>query len=73
MNSILVESYYDFKVSYGNITRDKNNWKIPLLFITQNISTNTQACVDSIQVTYEPKAEDINVISQQTVSPKRVK
>ena len=48
-------------------------WKTPLLFITQNISTNTQACVDSIQVTYEHKAEDINVISQQTVSPKRVK
>ena len=69
MNSLLVEAWYDFKVSSVNTIRDsfaKTN--IPPL-IPPNLSTNTQSCDSSIQVSSGAKAEEINNISHQTVVP----
>ena len=69
MNSALVEAWVDFNISDGNIFRDSfTKTKLTPLNPTE-LTTNTQACAASIQVSSEAKAEEINNISLQTVSP----
>ena len=65
MNSVLVETWESFTVSYGNIIRDsftKN--QLPPLSLP-NTKTNTQACVASIQTS----SKGINQISESKLSP----
>ena len=69
MNSILVEVWYVFKVSSGNIIRDCFVKTKLLLLSPPNFTTNTQACVVSVQVSYVSKAEDTNVIAHRTIGP----
>ena len=57
MNSVLVESWDAFKMSAGNIIRDSfAKTKLPPLR-PNNLTTNTQACAASIQVSSGSKAE----------------
>ena len=57
MNSVLVEARDAFKVSAGNIIRDRFvKTKLPPLS-PPDLTTNTQACDPYIQVSYVPKAE----------------
>ena len=57
MNSVLVEEWNAFNMSVGNIIRESfSKTKIPPLS-PPNLTTNTQACTSSIQVSYVAKAE----------------
>ena len=66
-NSVLVEAWDSFKVSAGNIIRDSFAKTMILPLIPTNLTTNTQACTASIQVSFGPRAEEINNISRQAV------
>ena len=56
MNSILVEAWDAFKMSAGKITREIfAKTKLPLS--PTNLTTNTQACAASIQVSSGDKAK----------------
>ena len=63
MNSILVEALGSFKVSTGNLVRDRF-LKIKLDPLSPpDFTTYTQACVASTQVFSGAKAEEINGIT----------
>ena len=69
MNSVLVEALEPFKMSAGNIIRDSfAKTKLPPL-IPNYLTTNTQACSASIQVSSGANTEEIKYISLQTVAP----
>ena len=56
MNSVLVEAWYSFNISVGSIIRNRySKTKLPP-FIPLNLTTNTQACAASIQVSSGSKA-----------------
>ena len=60
MNSILVEAWENFKVSYGKVIWDSFvKTKLPPLSHNE-ITTNTQELSASVQVSSESKAEEIN-------------
>ena len=62
MNSIFVEALYAFKVSYGNIIRDRFvKTKLPPLSFTE-LTTNTQAYSASVQVPFGSNYEEVNEI-----------
>ena len=64
MSFVLVEAWYDFNISAGNIIRDSfAKTRIPPLTPPES-TTNTQACSTFIQVYYGSKAEEINNISR---------
>ena len=65
MKSILVETWEDFAVSYGNIIRDSFVKTHILPLRPPNMITNTQACVASIQTS----SKVINQISEYTLAP----
>ena len=67
MKSILVEAWDAFKVSTGNIVRDIFVKTKILPLSTPKFSTNTQACVASVQVSSGAKVEDINIIANHTI------
>ena len=69
MNSILVEAWDALKMSAGNTIRDSFAKTMLLPLRPPKLTKNTQACAASIQVSYWAKAEEINNISLQTVSP----
>ena len=63
VNSILMESWDAFKVSSGNIIRERFlKTKIPPL-IPPDLNTNTQACAASAQVPFVYNSKEINDIS----------
>ena len=69
MKSVFVEAWDTFKVSDGNIIRDRFvKTKLPPLIPTK-ITTNTQACDAYIQVSSGSRYEQINEISHRKVSP----
>ena len=57
INSILVEAWYAFKVSAGNIIRDRFVKTKLLLFIPTDLTMNTQTLSASLQVYYGAKYE----------------
>ena len=57
MDSILVQARYAFKVSAGNIIRYRFAKENLITLSPPNFTTNTQACVASIQASYGAKAE----------------
>ena len=57
INSFLVEAWDIFKTSYGNIIRESLEKKKLLHIIPPKLTTNTQACAASIQISYGAKAE----------------
>ena len=72
MNSILVEVWYEFKMSSGNITKENFVRKIYPPLSPPDFATNTHACVASVQVSSGSKSEDTNTISHQNVEPIKV-
>ena len=62
IKSILVESRYTFKVSAGNIIRDRFLKKIYPPLRPPDLTTNNQALTVSVKVSSGPKAEEINNI-----------
>ena len=69
MNSVLVISWDNFKVSAGNIIKDSfGKTKLPP-FRPPNLTTNTQICDASTQLPSGFKFEEINNILRQTVAP----
>ena len=72
MNSLLVEVWDAFKVSVSNIIRDSFIKKKLLPTIPADFTTNTQACVSSVQVSSGAKSEDINAIARRTSGPIKV-
>ena len=73
MNSILVESWDTFKVSYREVIREifVKNKLLPL--ISTGLTTNTQAFNTSVQVSSGSKDEETNEIPRHKVSPIEVK
>ena len=65
MNSVLVEAWDAFKVSYGNSIVDSFNKNHLLPLSPPNMLTNTQACVASVQTS----SKVINHISEDTLAP----
>ena len=63
-NSVLVETWETFKVSSGNIIRDGFAKTRLLPLIPPNITTNTQACVASVQTS----SKVINQIAEDTLA-----
>ena len=69
MNSVLVESRDAFKVSTGKIVRD-SFMKTKLLPLSPlGLTTNTQACAASVQISSVPNTTEINGIAHHTVAP----
>ena len=69
MNSIFVEAWDNFKVSTLNISREIFVKTKLLPLSSPNITTKTQACADSIQVSSGENSEEINGISRLTIVP----
>ena len=69
MNFVLVEAWDDFRMSYGNTIRQIFATKKLLPLRPPNLTTNTQVCAASIQVSSGAKAEEINNISLHIVAP----
>ena len=69
MNSVLVEAWNAFNMSAGNLERDIFTTTKLHPLIPPNLTTNTQECAASIQVSPGSKAEEINNISRHTVAP----
>ena len=65
MNSVLVEAWDAFKVSYGNIIVDSFAKTHLLPLSPPNMITNTQACVASVQTS----STFIIQISEDTLAP----
>ena len=64
MKSVLVEIWEAFKVSSGNIIRDRfSKTRLPPL-ISPNMITNTQSCVASVQTS----SKGVNLIAEDTVA-----
>ena len=57
MNSVLVEEWDSLKVSDGNIVRDRFSKIVILTLRPPVLTTNTQACAASIQLSSGAKAE----------------
>ena len=68
MNSILMESWDGFKVSFGNVIRKILEKITPPPLILPDLTTNTQSCDASLQVSYRYKAEEVNDISRLSVA-----
>ena len=68
MNSIFVGAWGAFKMSVGKCTRESfAKKKLPPLS-PPDLTTDTQACTASIQVSSRSKAEEINEVSCRTVA-----
>ena len=65
MNYVLVETWEDFTVSSGNITRDSFAKTHVLPLIPPNLITNTQVYVASVQTS----SNGINKIAEDTLAP----
>ena len=65
MNSVLVEAWDAFKVSYGNIIVDSFAKTHLTPLSPPNMITNTQAMVASVQTS----SKGINKIAEDTVAP----
>ena len=64
MNSVLVEAWYDFKISSGNIIVEIFAKTHLLPLIPPSMITNTQAMVASVQTS----SKGINCIAKDTVT-----
>ena len=69
INSILVGTWDAFNVSDRKVIRDRFVKTKLHPLIPTNLTTDTQACADSVQVSSGPKAEEISKISRHTVAP----
>ena len=69
MNSVLVEAWGAFNISDENIIGYIFAKKKILSLIPPDLTTNTQACAASVQLSSGDKAEEINNIWRQTVAP----
>ena len=69
INYILVKAWDAFKVSSGKFLRDRFVKTKLRSLATTDLTTNTQACAASVQVTSGSKYEEINEISCRTVAP----
>ena len=68
MNYILVVAWDAFKVSDIKIIEYRFVKTKPPTLRPTKLTTNTQVCAVSVQVSYESKAEKINEISCRTVA-----